>query len=225
MKDRKKRVAFLALLIFTIMLCGVTASAGFRKKKDPTDGKYYYYYYTSKNTYIHGVKGSGDYRQWQFKNIRSNGSVYTYCFDADGHMLTGWKKLTTKSAKGTYYWYYFDRNGRMYKNRTKNGHYLQKNGRMLTNNWHGGIYYGEDGAAIANYQQDVKSGFKKSKKGTKYKKADGTYAAKEWLCIKDSRGKYYWYYFYSSGYMAKKTWVGDHYVDAHGRWLANRTKK
>lgn len=212
---------FLILLMGALMMCGMTASAGFRKVK--VGNHTGYRYYTSKTKYIKGKNNGKTYEQWTFKTIGTK-KRYTYCFDANGFMLTGWHRLTTKSANGKWYWYYFDRNGRMFKNRTKNGHYLQKDGRMLTNDWKNNVYYGEDGAAVPGYRQDVKGGFKKTKKGVKYLQEDGTYAAKTWKCIKDSEGKYYWYYFYSTGYMAKSKWVGDHYVDAHGRWLVNKKK-
>lgn len=180
-----------------------------------------YRYYTSKKTYLKGKKTGPEYARWTFKTIGKK-KRYTYCFDADGYMQTGWKRLTTKASKGVWDWYYFDRNGRMYKNRTKNGHYLQKNGKMLTNGWKNGVYYGEDGAAVQGYKQDVRNGFVKKKKGMKYMQPDGTFAAKKWCCIKDSEGRYYWYYFYSNGFMAKDKWLGNHFVDQWGRWVGNR---
>lgn len=217
MKRKKKIMGIFLLMFCAVLVCGVSASAGFRKMNN---GKYRYY--TSKKKYVKGKLTSKPYQKWTFKTIGKKGKRYTYCFDEKGYMLTGWQRLTTKSAKGVYYWYYFDKNGRMYKNRTKNGHYLQKNGQMLTNGWKNGVYYGKDGSAIAGYRADVKNGFEKTKKGTKYMQADGTYATKKWLCIKDTEGKYYWYYFYSSGYMAKDTWVGNSFVDANGRLVGTR---
>lgn len=222
MKMRKKTGTFLVLLLMLALLPAMTANAGFRRVKVKENGgyRYYYRYYTSKTKYLKGTKtadNSAAYRRWVFKNIKKNGKTYTYCFDENGYMQVGWKKLTTKAAKGAWYWYYFDNSGRMLKSRTKNGHYLQSNGRMLTNGWHNGIYYGEDGSAVTGYRQDVKNGFRKTKKGTKYMQADGTYAQKKWVCVKDSLGKYYWYYFYSSGYMAKNKWVGSRHVDKNGR--------
>lgn len=221
-KMKKKTGVFLALFLLLALLPAMTVNAGFRRVRVKENGtyRYYYRYYTSKTKYLKGTKTSNKaaaYRRWVFKNIKKNGKTYTYCFDEKGYMQVGWKKLTTKAAKGVWYWYYFDNSGRMLKNCTKNGHYLQSNGRMLTNGWHGSTYYGDDGSAVAGYRADVKNGFKKTKKGTKYRQADGTYAQKKWVCIKDSQGKYYWYYFYSSGYMAKNTWVGSRHVDKNGR--------
>lgn len=203
-----------------MMLClllglGRSVDAGFRKEEN---GRYRYY--TSETTYLKGISGGALEKSWIFKNLKSNGKVYTYAFDADGYMLTGWQKLytTVKNEKAGWFYYYFDRNGRMYKDRTKNGHYLQKNGRMLTQGWHNGTYYNKAGEAVKDYQADVKQGFKKTKKGIKYLLPDGTYAAKTWLAIKDSTGRYYWYYFYGNGYLAKDTIIGGRYVDKNGRW-------
>lgn len=208
---------FVLVFLCVLLICGMTASAGFRKMKN---GKYRYY--TSKTTYLKGNRTDQSYQRWTFCTIGKKGGRYTYCFDENGYMLTGWQRLTTKASGGKWYWYYFDRNGRMYKDRKKNGHYLQKNGQMLVNDWKNGVYYGEDGAAVAGYRQDVRNGFVKTKKGMKYRQPDGTFAAKKWVCVKDSEGKYYWYYFYSSGLMAKNKWLGNHFVDAHGRWIADR---
>ncbi len=222
MKKMRKAGMFALLLLLLAMIPAVTVNAGFRKVKVKENGRvrYYYRYYTSKTNYIKGLPTTNKkaaYKRWVFKNIRKNGKTYTYCFNEKGYMLTGWQKLTTKSAKGKWYWYYFDANGRMYKNRTKNGHYLQKNGRMLVNGYHGDIYYGSDGSMVAGYDPAAKAGFEKTKDGTKYMQADGTYAEKKWVCIKDKKGKYHWYYFYSNGIMATDTWVGSRHVGKNGQ--------
>ncbi|MDO4523063.1 MAG: hypothetical protein Q4B57_07960 [Eubacteriales bacterium] len=218
MKVSRKWKATLLIMVMTALLLGVSASAGFRRMPN---GKYRYY--ISATQYISGSKDAGDYAQWTFKTI-GEGKRYTYCFDSEGYMLTGWQLLTTISDNNVYHWYYFDRNGRMFKNRTKNGHYLQKNGQMLTNGRYQGVYYGEDGSVVEGYKKKVKPGFRRGKKGTKYMQADGTFAAKKWLCIKNKAGKSYWHYFYGTGYMAKKTWVGSHYVDKYGRLVSGKVK-
>lgn len=194
-----QKICAAGLLLLCLTLIPATAHAGFQRT---AAGKYRYY--TSKTNYIKGA----------FKNIRSNGKVYTYYFDKKGNMVTGWKRIKRKTG---WKWYYFDRNGRMFKDRTKNGHYLKKNGQMLTNGMHDGVYYGADGSVVPGYQEGIKPGFEKDKNGKKYLKADGTYAQKEWLCIANKKGKKYWYYFYSNGYMAKNTWVGSRHVDKKGR--------
>ena len=203
------------LLLFLLLGMGVSANAGFQKE---ANGKYRYY--TSKTTYLKGNTDGPLEKKWTFKNLSSNGKLYTYAFDTEGYMLTGWQKLytTVRNENAGWFYYYFDRNGRMYKDRTKNGHYLQKNGRMLTQGWHDGVYYNAAGEVVKDYQADVKQGFRKTKKCIKYRKPDGTYAQKTWLAIKDSTGKYHWYYFYGNGYMAKDTFIGDRYVDKNGRW-------
>ena len=221
MKKLKKAGVFALLLLCFALIPAISANAGFRRVKVKENGKIkcYYRYYTSANRYLKGVKTSNvktAYKRWTFKNFRVNGRVYTYCFNEKGYLLTGWHRLTTKACNGKWYWYYFDSNGRMFKNRTKNGHYLQGNGRMLVNGWHGGVYYGSDGSVVVGYNPDAANGFEQTKAGTKYMQADGTYAEKKWLCIKDSQGKYYWYYFYSNGIMAKNTWVGSRHVDESG---------
>lgn len=222
MKKMRKAGIFALLLLMLVLIPSVTVSAGFRKVRVRENGKYRYYYryYTSETNYIKGKRVShkiNAYKQWVFKNIRRDGKVYTYCFNEKGYMLTGWQKLTTKATRGQWFWYYFDANGRMYKNRTKNGHYLQGNGRMLVNGWHGSTYYGPDGSVIPGYDPDAQNGFVTTPDGMKYMQADGTFAEKKWLCIQDSLGKRYWYYFYGNGIMAQNTWVGSRHVDENGR--------
>lgn len=222
MKKIRRAGVFAALMLMLVLVPSVTASAGFRRVAVREDGrtKLYYRYYTSKTEYIRGRDIRGGryaYLRWTFKNLRSNGTVYTYCFDENGYMLTGWHKLTTKASDGEWHWYYFDDNGRMYKNRTKNGHYLQANGQMLENGYDGETYYGEDGSRVDGYDPEAEQGLEESDGGTKYMQADGTYAEKKWVCMKDESGKYGWYYFYSNGMMAKDTWVGSRYVDENGR--------
>ncbi|MDO4632491.1 MAG: hypothetical protein Q4B01_01390 [Eubacteriales bacterium] len=219
-----KKFRYMTMLLFCAMLFfGMNAEAGFRRMPN---GKYRYY--VSEHRYISGVEGT-DHRQWAFQKIRrtdeqGNKKIVTYCFDSDGYMMTGWHLLTTAKDHGTYYWYYFNWNGQMYANRTKNGHFLRKNGKMLTNGWHNGTYYGEDGAAVSGYNKKNKAGFRRTKKGMKYLKANGEYAKKEWLFIKRKGGVGHWYYFYSSGNMAKKAWVGSYYVDKRG-WLKISKKR
>lgn len=209
MKKLKKTGVFALLLILLVLLPVIQANAGFRKQ---ANGKYRYY----------TTKTGSKYLKFCFKNIRSNGKVYTYYFDSDGYMAKGWKKIR---VSGRVYQYYFDRNGRMFKSRTKNGHYLQSNGRMLVNGFApNGAYYGADGSLVPDYKKDVRGGFQKTKKGYKYRQPDGTYAQKVWKCIKDSEGNYYWYYFYSNGIMAKNEWVGTQWVDKQGRWVPEKKR-
>lgn len=207
-KSKKAKVLALAVLILSLVPA-ITVNAGFLKQKS---GKYRYY--TSTQNYKKGICVKG-----KFINIKKNGKTFTYYLDPKtGDMARGWKKI---KVGGRQSWYYFDSNGRMIKNRTKNGHYLGKDGRMVTDKMVNGVYYGSDGSAIPDYKQA--GAFVKTKKGIKYRQPDGTYAAKTWKCIKDGAG-YHWYYFYSSGYMAKDKWLGDKYVNRDGQWEPNRVR-
>ena len=90
--------------------------------------------------------------------------------------------------------------------------------------WYNGIYRCNDvldhmnGVQIPNYNKKVKSGMKKTAKGTRFLQADGSYAASQWLCYKGS-----WYYFYRNGYMAKSSFIGKRYVGRTGKMIVNRT--
>lgn len=139
---------------------------------------------------------------------------HTYYFDADGSVHTGWLYL----KKGTYF---FRSNGAMVKNEWVGNYYFTKSGKMARNRWIGGKkngrYVGGNGRWIPNYNSKKRARFVTNKKGTRYRKADGTFAKKEWLCI---RGK--WYYFYSNGYMAKNRRIGKYYVNKKGQMVLNR---
>lgn len=204
MKRLKKAGIFALLLSLLVLLPAMQANAGFRRQ---SNGKYRYYTTRTGRTYLKSC----------FKNIKAGRNTYTYHFDKNGYMSKGWTKI---KSSGTVHTYYFDRNGRMLKDCTKNGHYLQKNGRMLRKGFGpDGSYYGADGSVVPGYKKDVKNGFQKTKKGYKYRQPDGAYAQKTWKCIKDSEGRYYWYYFYSNGIMAQNKWVGSRWVDKQGRWV------
>ncbi|MDO5425037.1 MAG: hypothetical protein Q4F41_15040 [Eubacteriales bacterium] len=141
---------------------------------------------------------------------------YVYYFDANGNACTGWTEI-----KGSTY--YFNSSGAMVTETWVNNRYLMKNGKMAKKRWvtdEDGlkVYVGADGVLIPNYKKNVTVGLKKNSKGTRFRQADGTYAKKQWV-----RWKGYWYYFYSNGYMAKKTFVGNHYVDKNGRMVTNKT--
>ena len=81
---------------------------------------------------------------------------------------------------------------------------------------------------------EVKAGWKKDEKGTKYQKENGSFAKAEWEPV---NGTWYhfdengymqtgwlnldgtWYYLNDDGSMAKDTWIGTYYVDANGSWI------
>lgn len=219
MRTKKKITTICLLLSVMLLTFGMTASAGFRKM---SNGKYRYY--MTSGTYLRGKK-SGDLRIPAFKNLSYKGRKYTYAFDEHGYMLTGWQTLYTKDGKGkaVQCCYYFNKNGQMFKNRSKNGHYFLGNGRLVNDYDKYGNYYGMDGTRTLAPKADAR--FIKSKKGMRYQISKGNYAAKTWICIRDhNTKKAYWYYFKSNGYMAKNTYVGTHYVDRNGRWVPSRDK-
>ena len=226
-KHLRKRTVILIFTFVLLILCGMTAGAGFRKMPN---GRYRYY--TSKKNYYRGsvlktAQHSHGHLCGVFKNIKKNGKAYTYCFDENGYMLTGWQFLYVKDKTGTMRLgcYYFNKNGQMYKNCSTGGRFLNGSGRLLNNHaaayspYSGRqekLYFGMDGYETA--APAGKAGFVTDKKGTKYRKEDGTFAGKGWLCIRENaESPYYWYYFYSSGDMAKSKQIGSRYVGADGR--------
>ena len=81
---------------------------------------------------------------------------------------------------------------------------------------------------------EVKAGFKKDEKGTKYQRANGSFAKDEWEPVNgiwyhfDENGYMQtgwlnldgtWYYLNADGSMAKDTWIGTYYVDGSGAWV------
>ena len=86
----------------------------------------------------------------------------------------------------------------------------------------------------ATPKPEVKADWKKDEKGTKYQRANGSFAKAEWEQVGET-----WYHFDASGYMqtgwlnldgtwyylnddgsmAKDTWIGTYYVDASGAWI------
>lgn len=154
-------------------------------------------------------KDSGTYLKKTFKTIKG----YKYYFDNEGYVHTGWLKYGKNH-------YFFDASGAMVTNRWIGSYYLQKNGRMAVSKWVDGKYVGKNGAVIPGYQKKSKAKFVTNAKGTRYRNYDGKYSKKTWQCIK---GK--WYYFYSSGYMARKTRLGKFYVGKNGQMVINKKVK
>lgn len=219
MTGRKKAHITLLLLTMLFLALGVTASAGFQKMPN---GRYRYY--VTQNRYLKGQK-NGEICVPALKNLTSKGKKYTYAFDENGYMLTGWQVLYTRDQNGTFgqSCYYFNKNGQMLKNASKSGHYLLGNGRLTNDYDKYGNYYGMDGRLTS--EPKSAAGWVKSKKGMRYQITKGNYAMKTWMCIRDKKTKKaYWYYFKSNGYMAKNTWVGSHYVDKKGRWIPGKKK-
>ena len=219
MRKSKKAKLTLLFLMILLMIFGVTADAGFRRM---SNGRYRYY--VTANSYIRGKK-AGKNRIAAFKNLNYKGKKYTYAFDENGYMLTGWQVLYNKDKKGAsgLCCYYFNKNGQMLKNTSKSGYYFLGNGRLVNGYDKYCNYYGID--VVRTSETKSEAGFVKSKKGTKYQISKGNYATKTWLCIREKNSKKaYWYYFKNNGYMAKNTYVGTHYVDKHGRWIPSKDK-
>ena len=99
--------------------------------------------------------------------------------------------------------------------------YFLYNGRMAVNQYvkssTGYTYVGKDGTPVENYSKSRPARFIKDSVGFRYRNLDGTYSRKTWQCIKGS-----WYYFYSSGYMARRTKLGMYYVGTNGKMVTNR---
>lgn len=136
---------------------------------------------------------------------------YTYYFDADGYAHTGWLKLGRD-------FYFFNADGSMVKKQWVNQYYFQANGKMARSRWiTKQAYVGSDGRLIPGYKRKVKAGFVNTKDGKKYRNQDGSYSQKTWQCIRGN-----WYYFYSTGIMAKNRQIGKFYVDKQGRMVVNK---
>ncbi|HIQ98023.1 MAG TPA: hypothetical protein IAB26_15845 [Candidatus Limivivens merdigallinarum] len=156
---------------------------------------------------------TGDPVTSQFMDITG----YTYYFDKNGYAATGWTKID-----GMYYYFYSD--GSMAKKVWINNRYLTKNGQMAVNQYVGTgrnrRYVDKNGVYVPNYKKSRKAKFIRTKKGTRYRNLDGTYSRQTWQCING-----HWYYFYSSGYMAKNRRLGYFYVDKRGRMVTNKWVK
>lgn len=136
---------------------------------------------------------------------------HRYYFGADGYAHTGWLKYGKD-------YYFFNANGYMLKKQWVGSYYLRQNGKMAINRWITPTQYvGSNGKLIPGYTKKAKAKFVKDSKGTKYLNYSGTYSKKTWQSIK---GK--WYYFYSTGYMAKSRQIGNYYVNKKGQMVTNK---
>ena len=122
------------------------------------------------------------------------------------------------------FYYYFDSTGAMLRSEWRANRYFLSNGRMAVNQYvkdvSGRVYVGKDGTPVENYSKSRPAKFIKDSKGFRYRNLDGTYSRKTWQCIKGS-----WYYFYSSGYMARRTKLGRYYVGINGKMVTNKWVK
>ena len=156
---------------------------------------------------------TGEPLKSQFKMIKG----YTYYFDKNGYAATGFTKIDG-------FYYYFDSTGAMLRSEWRANRYFLSNGRMAVNQYvkdvSGRVYVGKDGTPVENYSKSRPAKFIKDSKGFRYRNLDGTYSRKTWQCIKGS-----WYYFYSSGYMARRTKLGRYYVGINGKMVTNKWVK
>ncbi len=139
----------------------------------------------------------------------------TYYFNKKGYASTGFQKIDG-------FYYFFDSNGVMLKSEWRAGRFFKKNGCMAVNEFvrdESGqkVYVGKDGQIIENFKKSRKAKFIKTPKGTRYRNLDGTYSRHTWQCINKR-----WYYFYSSGYLARSKKLGKFYVDRNGRMVTNK---
>ena len=177
----------------------------------------------------------GTYTKNDFETI----SGQTYYFDANGYMVTGWKKINTKD-------YFFNASGVMVKDNWQGAYYLGSDGAMLTNTFtKDGYYVGADGAYYTNrwvkvdgkdYYMDVNGKTKKNawqgayylgKDGAMLTKqftpdgyyvgADGVYVRNQKITVEDKV-----YYLNADGKVAKNQWAGDYYLDGNGNPYINR---
>lgn len=155
-------------------------------------------------------KEDGTYLASTFQKI--NG--YTYYFNSDGTVHTGWLKLNGKC-------YFFSESGAMLKNQWVGDKYLLKNGQMARSRWVANhtAYVNKNGTLVTSGKK-YRAKFIKTKKGVKYRNADGSFSAKTWQRIQG-----HWYYFYSTGFMARDRQLGDFYVNKKGRMLTNGSVK
>ena len=166
-------------------------------------------------------------------------SGQTYYFDANGYMVTGWKKINNKD-------YFFNASGVMVKDAWQGAYYLGSDGAMLTNTFtKDGYYVGSDGAYYTNrwvkvdgkdYYMDASGKTKKNawqgayylgKDGVMLTNAftpDGYYVGSDGVYVRNQKitvdGKTY--YLNADGKVAKNQWSGDYYLDGNGNVVKNK---
>lgn len=156
---------------------------------------------------------------------------------SDGSNANGWIQLEDG-------WYYLSEEGYMVSNAWIDNYYVTDTGKMLTNDWlladstvpFNRLYYvGNDGEWVPDAVYHGADGvWKKDSNGWWFQRADGSYPAGEFECVKDkwyffdTDGYRYtgllkhleiggYYYFYEDGSMAVDTTIEGRYFDAQGR--------
>lgn len=144
---------------------------------------------------------NGKYRYYTQANVYLSGRA--------SQELESTARWTFKKIKynGVTYTYCFDEKGYMLTG-TKMI-YTQPKGEMA--GWRRYLF-NNNGRLVGQVDTTVFKGkFVKNKKGIRYRLPDKTYVVKQWKLIDG-----HWYYFYSTGYMAKSTKVGSHRVNSKG---------
>ena len=151
--------------------------------------------------YNHDIIGTG---KWETNN---NGDII-YLFN--GKIKTGWFKISGK-------WYYFDnKTGTMNTGWLKDNdwYYLNSNGELYTNTWftdtdtNKQYYANEKGRVLMDSWININNDWF-------YLQKDGT-PATFWNYMYGD-----WYYFYSNGQMAYKTFIDGHYINENGHISRN----
>ena len=133
----------------------------------------------------------------------------TYYFDANGYMVTGWKKINNKD-------YFFNASGVMVKDAWQGAYYLGSDGAMLTNTFtkdgyyvgaNGAYYLGKDGVMLTN--AFTPDGY--------YVGSDGVYVRNQKITVDGTT-----YYLNADGKVAKNQWSGDYYLDGNGNVVKNK---
>lgn len=174
-----------------------------------------YYYFNKKGVMAANTWLENNTYRVDANGVRQSGWVtltkYTYYFNpSNGKVTKGVKKIDKK-------YYYFNKNGRLQKNRWYKGKYYQADGSMATKKWIGLSYVNASGTV----SKTRTLGFYTSKSNTYYRKDDYTLVKNTWYQV---GGK--WYYFNEKGILQKSTWLeGTYYVDANGVRIVDKFQK
>ena len=160
---------------------------------------------------------------YMYENTSECIDGHYYLFDENGYMFTGWKQVDGD-------WYFFNNAGHFVYNAWSGNYYFDEDGKMVKNQWIGEYYVGVDGMyRPAKWMQTngkwwyrhqdesyTKNDFETISGQTYYFDGNG-YMVTGWKQVGST-----WYFFNSSGIMAKNKWVGDYYFDNSGAMVTNK---
>ncbi len=139
---------------------------------------------------------------------------YTYYFDADGTVHTGWLDL-----KGDRY--FFSESGAMLTSQWIGNKYLMKNGKMARSRWvdNHNVYVNKNGSRVA-VGKKYKAKFIKTAQGAKIPECG-------WhlLCKNLAEHQRILVLLYSTGYMATNAQLGEYHLDKSGHMVKNKIVK